>query len=142
LKNLLGYGAKTGTCGGKAVEYYSSIRIDMNRIGWIENDKTKVGSLVSIQTVKNKTAAPFQTAEIPFIFPVKRQDQIVAGLDVFNDIINVALDKEIIAQTGAWFSLPGLDKKLAGLQKVSDYYLNNPEQFEILKNEVINIQND
>jgi recombination protein RecA len=138
--NLIGgYGPKTTTTGGKAVQYYSSIRLDLNRVQWIEEDKEKLGQIVSIQAVKNKTHTPFKKAEIPFIFPVERNGKIVAGLDIFGDILNIALDNNIIERTGAWFVVPGLDKKLAGLKNVTNYYLNNESAFDDLKIRVLNI---
>lgn len=140
-KNLIGgYGPKTGTTGGKAVEYYSSIRLDLNRVNWIEEAKEKTGQVVSIQTVKNKTHTPFKKAEIPFIFPVERNGKIVAGIDVFADTVNIALDKNIIEQHGAWFLMPHKEKKVPGLQKVYDYYLENEEHFLELKQQVLNLQ--
>jgi recombination protein RecA len=140
-QNMTGYGPKTTTTGGKAVQYYSSIRLDLNRVEWIEENKEKLGQVVSIQAVKNKTHTPFKKAEVPFIFPVERNGKIVAGLDVFGDIINIALDNNIIERTGAWFTVPNLDKKLSGLKNVTDYYLNNEEAFNNLKDIVLNMNN-
>lgn len=138
--NLIsGYGPKTTTTGGKAVQYYSSIRLDLNRVNWIEEAKEKVGQVVSIQTVKNKTHTPFKKAEIPFIFPIERNGKIIAGLDVFADTVNIALDKGIIEQHGAWFLMPHKEKKVPGLQKVYDYYLENEEHFLELKQQVLNL---
>lgn len=138
-QNLLGYGPKTGTAGGKAVQYYASIRLDLNRVNWIEEAKEKVGQVISIQTVKNKTHTPFKKAEIPFIFPIQRGDKIIAGVDVFADTVNIALDKGVIEQHGAWFLMPHKEKKVPGLQKVYDYYLENTEHFNELKLQVLEL---
>lgn len=140
--NLLGYGAKTGTCGGKAVQYYASIRLDMNRVEWLEEDKQKIGQLTSITSVKNKTATPFKKVEIPFIFPINRNGKIVAGLDVFSDIVNIALDNNIIERNGAWYKSPHKETKLAGLKGVYDFYSQNEEHFNDLKQLVLNIGKD
>lgn len=133
------YGPKSGTTGGKAVQYYSSIRLDLNRVNWIEEAKEKVGQVVSIQAVKNKTHTPFKKAEIPFIFPTERNGKIIAGVDVFADTVNIALDKGIIEQHGAWFLMPHKEKKVPGLQKVYDYYLENEEHFLELKQQVLDL---
>lgn len=140
-QNMTGYGPKTTTTGGKAVQYYASIRLDMTRADWMEDNKEKVGQLVNISTSKNKTFTPFKSANIPFIFPVERNGKIVAGLDVFSDIVNIALDQNIIERTGAWFAVPGLDKKLAGLKNVYDFYMNDEESFKDLKSTVLNLNN-
>lgn len=134
--NLMGYGPKTSSAGGRAVQYYSSVRLDLNRVEWIEENKEKLGQVISIQTVKNKTYTPFKKAEIPFIFPVERNGKIIAGLDVFSDIVNIALDKGIIERMGAWYTIPHLDKKLAGLQKVYAHYIDNNDEFKELEKQV------
>lgn len=143
--NLTGYGAKSGTTGGKAVQYYSSIRLDLNRVEWIEKAKEKIGQVVSIQTTKNKTHTPFKKAEINFIFPTERHGRTIAGVDVFTDIINLALENDIIEQSGAWFKVPHKEAKVAGLDAVSNFYLENTEEYNKLKElvlEKLNNNND
>ena len=141
-QNLLGYGSKSTTCGGRAVHYYCSVRLDLNRVSWLEDAKEKIGQIVSIQAVKNKTSTPFKKVEIPFIFPIKRNDTIIAGVDVFADTVNLSLDANIIQQHGAWFYVPHLDKKVAGLQKVYDYYLEHPDSYldlQLQLNSILNL---
>lgn len=140
--NIAGYGPKSSSAGGKAVHYYSSIRLDLNRVEWIEEAKEKLGQVVSIQAVKNKTSTPFKKAEIPFIFPINRNGKIVAGLDVFSDIVNIALDNNIIERSGAWYTCPHKETKLSGLKNVYDFYLENEEHFNDLKQLVLNIGNN
>lgn len=135
--NLTGYGPKSTTAGGNAVKYYCSIRLDMNRTGWLEEGKTKVGQIVNIETVKNKTFAPFRTADIHLIFPTERNGKIVAGVDVFADVVNLALEHEIISQAGAWYKWD--EEKFQGLAKVYNYFLENEDKFKLIYNQVLNL---
>jgi recombination protein RecA len=139
--NIGGYGPKSTTTGGKAVQYYSSIRLDMNRVEWIEESKEKVGQLVSVTTTKNKTFTPFKKVEIPFIFPKSRNGKIIAGLDTFSDYVNIALNNDIIERQGAWYKSPHKEAKLSGMKNVYDFYLENDEYFEDLKTLVLNLNN-
>ena len=134
--NLMGYGKKSDTAGGNAIKYYTSMRLDLSRTGYIEESKKKIGQTVNVETVKNKTAAPFQTATLDFIYPQKRGNKIVAGVDVFTDVINIAIDNEIIVRTGAWFLTPHQEKKLAGINNVKEFYLQNEEHYNDLIDKV------
>lgn len=141
--NLMGYGKKSDTAGGNAIKYYTSVRLDLSRTGWLEDSKgKKYGQKVQIESVKNKTARPLQTADIELRFPRKVNGKIQAGVDVFKDVINIAVDNDIIARTGAWFQVPGKDKKLNGLGKVEEFYLSNEEEYNKLYNLVLDSYDD
>lgn len=141
--NLMGYGKKSDTAGGNAIKYYTSVRLDLSRTGYLEDSKKKkVGQTVIVESIKNKTARPLQTATIELKFPRRVNGKVIAGVDVFKDVINIAIDNDIITRTGAWFQVPGHDKKLNGLLKVEEFYLSNTEEYNKLYTLVKELDND
>lgn len=138
--NLTGYGPKTTTTGGNAIGYYSSIRLDLNRVGWLEEDKQKVGQIVAVETVKNKTFAPYKKAEIHLVFPTKRDKTIVAGVDTLSDVVNIAIDNDIISKAGAWFKWG--EEKFQGLKKVYNTFIEDEDKYAILYEQVQELYND
>ncbi len=92
------FGNPETTTGGRALKFYSSVRIDIRRIAGIKsNDNTAdIGSRVKVKVVKNKCAPPFQTAEIDIIFN--------EGISHIGSLIDVGVDQGIIEKKGAWFS--------------------------------------
>lgn len=96
--NLMGYGAKSTTSGGNALPYYASVRIDMNRSGWIEVAGEKVGMKITAQTVKNKTFTPFRTAEMSLRF----MKDGMGGIDIIQDVMDAAYDLGVADRKGSW----------------------------------------
>lgn len=135
--NIGGYGPKTTTTGGNAIGYYSSIRLDLNRVGWIEESKEKQGQIVSIETVKNKTSAPYKKAEVHLVFPTKRGKSIVAGVDTLADVVNIAIDNDIIKKAGAWFTWG--EDKFQGLAKVYAMFIEDKAKYDILYEQVLEL---
>lgn len=131
--NLMGYGAKTSTAGGTALKYYASIRLELKRSSWLEEGKVKVGQIVNLTAVKNKTAIPYVSKDFTIRFPIERNGTVFAGVDVFADIIDSAIEQEIIQRTGAWYLVPSHESKLNGLTNVYNYYLDNHDHFIQLK---------
>lgn len=114
--NIGGYGPKSSTSGGSALGYYTSVRIDINRTGYIENSAgDKLGIAIKAQTVKNKTFTPFKTAEYNILFPHTENDSIVAGIDIIGNILQLAIDLDIIIKSGSWLTYK--DYKCQGLEK-------------------------
>lgn len=140
--NLMGYGKKSDTAGGNAIKYYTSVRLDLSRTGFVEHKGEKIGQEVTIETVKNRTARPFQKIKIEFKYPRVINGTMTAGVDVFKDVINIALDKDIIVRTGAWFTVPGKEKKLNGLLQVEEFYISNQEEYNKLYELVMDTLND
>jgi protein RecA len=132
-QNLMGYGKKSDTAGGNAIKYYTSIRLDLTRTKWLEDGKRKIGQEVFAETIKNRTAAPYQSTTLNLMFPHKVQGKIEAGIDTIRDIVNVALDLEIIERTGAWFIVPNHPKKINGLTNVYNIYYESPEEYKTLQ---------
>lgn len=137
--NLLSYGAKNSTTGGSAVKYYSSIRLNLTRVSWIEEGKDKIGQIVNIETEKNKTHTPFKNAKVNFMFPTMRDGQMFAGVDVLADIVNNAIDNNIIKQTATWFNWK--EEKFQGIKNVYNYFITNQESYNKLYKQVNELHN-
>lgn len=137
----MGYGPSKGGTGGNALPYYASVRLMVKRASYIEEKKEKIGHVMSIETIKNKTAQPFKKCEINAIYPTMRNGKIFAGVDTFSDVINIAIDNELIKQSAAWFLLPGQEAKVNGLAKVYKHYEDNPGEYQELYNKVVELNN-
>ncbi len=94
------FGNPETTTGGRALKFYSSIRMDIRRIGSIKGpDNSEIGNRVKVKVVKNKMAAPFQAAEFDIIFN--------EGISRLGSIIDLGSDYGILEKKGTWFSYGG-----------------------------------
>jgi recombination protein RecA len=93
------FGNPETTTGGRALKFYSSIRIDIRRIQAIKEGDRVIGSRTRAKVVKNKVAAPFREAEFDIIYG--------EGVSREGDLIDVAVDKNIVEKAGQWISFGG-----------------------------------
>jgi recombination protein RecA len=124
------YGNPETTTGGRALKFYSSIRLDIRRIGGIKgNDNAEVGNRVKVKVVKNKMAPPFQTAEFDILFN--------EGISRTGSVIDLGTDFNIIDKKGAWFSYKG-QRLGQGREAVREELKNNSKLLEEIELQVMN----
>ena len=121
------FGSPETTTGGNALKFYSSVRLDIRRIGSIKEGDEVVGNETRVKVVKNKVAPPFKTAEFDIMYG--------QGISKVGEIIDLGVDFEIIKKAGSWFSYD--DTKLGqGRDAVKTLLLDNPELMEELEKKI------
>ena len=111
------YGNPETTPGGRALKYFSSVRIDMRRIETLKSGTEMVGNRTRAQVIKNKVAPPFKEAEFDIIYG--------EGISKVSEIIDLGVKLELIDKAGAWFTVNG--ERIQGKDKVKEYLESNPE---------------
>lgn len=112
------FGSPETTPGGKALKFYSSIRLDVRKTDTIKNGQDIVGSRTKVKVVKNKVAPPFKTAEFDIMYG--------EGISIMGCLIDCAIDLGLIEKSGSWFSYNG-DKIGQGKENVKAYLTTHPE---------------
>ncbi len=121
------YGPNETTPGGRALRFYTSVRLDVRRIASIKHGDVVVGSRVRVKTVKNKVAPPHKTAEFGIVFG--------RGIDRPGELLDRGLAIGICQQHGSWFSWN--DVKLGqGRQSALQWLIDNPSEMTRLQSEV------
>lgn len=105
--NLGSYGAPDVSTGGKALKYFSSVRLDVRKGEPIKEKELVVGHVIKVKTVKNKTAPPFAIGAFNFYYG--NGEQSLLGVDYVSDLVTSAIELEIISKGGAWFNY-GIEK--------------------------------
>ncbi len=134
--NTMGFGATPETTtGGKALKFYSSIRLDVRKIESLKDSSNQViASKTRVKVVKNKLAPPFKTAEFEIVFG--------KGISKQGDLIDLAVANDIVQKTGAWYSYDG-SKIGQGRESAKAFLINNPEkeaEIEQKVKQVLNIE--
>lgn len=112
------FGSPETTPGGRALKFYSSVRVDIRRIGAIKDGKDHSGNRVRAKIVKNKLAPPFKMAEFDLLFN--------EGISREGSLIDAALDYEIMSRSGAWFTYNG-DNIGQGRENVRQFLKDNED---------------
>ena len=119
------FGNPETTPGGRALKFYSSVRMDIRRITSLKDGTDMVGNRTRVKVVKNKVAPPFKMTEFDIMYG--------KGISKEGDIIDLAIKGDIIEKTGAWFSY-GEMKIGQGKENSKKYLLDNPDIYsEIIK---------
>jgi recombination protein RecA len=114
------FGNPETTTGGRALKFYSSVRIDIRRIAAVKEGDTVVGSRTRVKIVKNKVAAPFREAEFDILYG--------EGISREGDILDLAVANNIVEKSGAWFSYAG-ERIGQGRENVRQYLKDNRDTY-------------
>jgi len=118
------FGNPETTPGGRALKFYSTVRIDIRRISTIKEGDRAVGTHVRARVVKNKVAPPFRTAEFDIMFD--------SGISAEGDLIDLAVDHDIVVKQGAWFSC-GAVRLGQGRENSKKFLADNPDLAEEIR---------
>ena len=124
------FGNPETTTGGKALKFYSTIRMDVRKGEALKNGSEIIGSRTKVKVVKNKVAPPFKTAEFDIRFGT--------GISKAGCVLDLAVDHDIIEKSGSWFSYNG-DKIAQGREKAVQYLIDNPDVFDTIDKQLRDI---
>jgi recombination protein RecA len=111
------FGNPETTTGGNALKFYSSVRIDIRRIGTIKSGTDVIGSRTKVKVVKNKVAPPFREAEFDILYG--------SGISKEGELVDMASEHNIIEKLGAWYSYGG-ERIGQGRENARDLLRANP----------------
>ena len=111
------FGSPETTPGGRALKFYSSVRLDIRRIESIKNGAEAVGNRTRVRVVKNKTAPPFRTAEFDIMYS--------QGISREGSVLDLAVGLDIVKKSGAWYTYEG-DQIGQGRENVKTFLRENP----------------
>src|SRR5205085_1210354 len=121
------FGSPETTTGGRALKFYSSVRIDIRRTNQIKEGEEVVGSRVKVKIVKNKCAAPFRQAEFDVGYG--------QGISKTGELIDIGIENKIIEKSGSWFSYG--DVRLGqGRENAKQFIAENPDLMSEIEGKV------
>src|SRR5205809_6138134 len=112
------FGNPETTTGGRALKFYASVRVDIRRIAAIKEGDVVTGSRTKVKIVKNKVAAPFRESEFDIMYG--------EGISKEGDLLDLAVNKNIIEKSGAWFSFQG-ERLGQGRENARQFLKDNPD---------------
>jgi recombination protein RecA len=118
------FGNPETTTGGRALKFYSSVRIDIRRIGAIKDGDVVVGGRTRVKIVKNKVAPPFREAEFDVMYG--------EGISKEGDLLDLAVDRKIVEKSGTWFAFDG-ERLGQGRENVKQFLKDNPATFKSIR---------
>ena len=121
------FGSPETTTGGRALKFYSSVRIDIRRIGAIKDGDQVTGNRTRVKIVKNKLAPPFRVAEFDLMYG--------EGVSREGDLLDLAVERRMVEKSGTWFSYGG-ERLGQGREKVKLFLKQNPEIFDAIDTRV------
>ena len=121
------YGNPEVTTGGRALKFYSSIRLDIRRSEQIKLGSDVIGSKTNIKVVKNKMAPPFKTCQVDIMYGT--------GISREGEVVDLGVEAGAIEKSGAWYSYNG-DKIGQGKENAKEYLKANPDVFDDVYNKI------
>ena len=126
------FGSPETTAGGNALKFYSSVRMDIRRIGTVKDGDEAVGNETRVKVVKNKVSPPFKQAEFQILYN--------KGINRLGEIIDKGADLDIIEKAGAWYSYNG-EKLGQGKANSIEFLEQNPKLLKTIEKQVIDAIN-
>jgi len=121
------FGNPETTTGGRALKFYSSVRVDIRRIASIKDGDMVVGGRTRVKIVKNKVAPPFREAEFDVMYG--------EGVSRYGDLIDIGVEKRIIEKSGAWFAYSG-ERLGQGRENAKQFLKENPDIAKAIEDRV------
>lgn len=123
------FGSPETTPGGKALKFYSSVRLDVRKVDQVKDGADVIGNKTRVKVVKNKVAPPFKSAEFEIIYG--------KGISQSGCVLDLAVANGLIEKSGSWFSYNG-EKIGQGKENAKKFLENNPEIMETLEHKIKN----
>ena len=124
------FGSPETTTGGNALKFYSSVRLDIRRVGAIKDGDEIVGNETRVKVVKNKMAPPFKVVDFQILYG--------KGINRMAEIIEYAVKKGTIEKAGSWYSFEG-DKIGQGIGNASQFLADNPKVLEKVEQSIVEV---
>jgi recombination protein RecA len=121
------FGSPETTTGGRALKFYSSLRLDIRRIGAIKDGDRVVGNRTKVKVAKNKVAPPFRECEFDIMYG--------EGISREGDVLDLGSAQSVVEKSGAWFSYKG-SRLGQGRENAKQALKENPELLKKIENEV------
>ncbi len=122
------FGSPETTTGGNALKFYSSVRLDVRRIGAIKNGEDVIGNRTAVKVVKNKMAPPFAKAEFDLMYG--------EGFSLEGDIVDLGAQHGVIEKSGAWYSYNG-ERMGQGRDQAKQFLKDNKQLTEELRKKIL-----
>jgi recombination protein RecA len=126
------FGSPETTTGGNALKFYSSVRLDIRRIGALKKDEDVIGNRTRVKVVKNKMAPPFKEVEFDILYG--------HGVSREGDLVDLASEANIVDKSGAWFSYNG-ERIGQGRENAKQFLIDHPEVYNSIEAKVLTHHN-
>ncbi|MEY4672529.1 MAG: hypothetical protein RL148_313 [Planctomycetota bacterium] len=124
------FGSPETTTGGRALKFYSSVRIDIRRIGQIKDGEEPIGARTKATVVKNKMAPPFKKCEFDILFS--------EGINRLGEVLDLGVEKGVLKRTGTWVSF-GENRLGQGRDKARDFLKENPSLAKEIEDQLVKV---
>ena len=123
------WGSPKTTTGGEALKFYSSQRLEINRIGDVKKSDKVLGNRTKVKVIKNKLAPPKKDAEFDILFGV--------GIDKYTETIELAISDRILGKTGAWYKLEDGSNFAQGLPNAVEWMKEHKDKFNNIRKQIL-----
>jgi recombination protein RecA len=122
------FGSPETTTGGNALKFYSSVRMDIRRIGAIKQGEQVLGNRTRVKVVKNKLAPPFRQVEFDIVYG--------EGISLVGDLIDLGVEHGVVDKSGAWYAFQG-DRIGQGRENAKEFLKSHPEMAETIRHAIL-----